>query len=102
MDDGLRRNLTNGATWIRALYMVLFGVAFYVAEFVLIFVAVVQFLFKLFGGSTLARLEAFGAQLAAYMRDVVAFLTFASEEKPFPFAAWPEAETAPRAPAQHP
>jgi len=91
MDEDLKRNLASGSTWIRALYMILFGVIFYVAEFVLIAVAVVQLLAKLFSGNTLGRLDVFGAQLADYMRAVVAFLTFASEAKPFPFAPWPDA-----------
>lgn len=92
MDEDLKRNLSSGPTWVRALYMILFGVIFYVAEFVLIAVAVVQLLAKLFSGATLARLDTFGAQLAEYMRAIVAFLTFASEAKPFPFASWPDAK----------
>ena len=89
-EDLLKRNLTRGSTWLRALYMVLFGVAFYVAEFVLLMVAIVQLIAKLVSGSSLAQLDRFGAQLAIYMRELVAFLTFASEEKPFPLAPWPE------------
>lgn len=91
MDDDLKQNLSSGATWLRVLYMILFGVAFYVAEFVLVVVAVVQLVVKLISGSTLARLDTFGAQLAVYMRELVAFLTFASEAKPFPLAPWPDA-----------
>jgi hypothetical protein len=92
MDDSLKRNLTSGSTWLRAVYMILFGVIFYVVEFVLLVVAVVQFLFKLFTGASLPRIDAFGASLAAFVRDLVAYLTFASDAKPFPFAAWPAQE----------
>ena len=91
MDEDLKQNLKSGSTWLRVIYMVLFGVAFYVAEFVMVVVAVVQLIAKLVSGATLARLDVFGAQLAAYMRDLVAFLTFASEAKPFPLAPWPDA-----------
>jgi hypothetical protein len=92
MDGELKQNLTAGSTWVRVLYMVLFGVAFYVAEFVLIVVVVVQLVAKLIGGKTLAQLDRFGAQLAAYFREVSAFLTYASERRPFPLAPWPDAE----------
>ena len=92
MDDDLKQNLTRGSTWMRVLYMVLFGVAFYVAEIVLVVVALVQLVATLISGATLARLDSFGAQLAAYMRQLVAYLTFASEAKPFPLAPWPDAE----------
>jgi hypothetical protein len=92
MDDDLKQNLTRGSTWTRVLYMVLFGVAFYVAEIVLVVVALVQLVAKLISGATLAQLDRFGAQLAAYMRQLVAYLTFASEARPFPLAPWPDAE----------
>jgi hypothetical protein len=93
-EDLLTRNLTSGPAWLRALYMVLFGVALYLAMWVAIGIAVIQLVAKLISGTSLVRLDAFGAQLAAYMRELVAFLTFASEEKPFPLAPWPEVEPA--------
>jgi Domain of unknown function (DUF4389) len=91
MDDDLKANVSARSTWLRALYMILFGVAFYLAELVLAAVAVVQFLFALFAGHRLEPLAAFGAQLAVWLGQVVSFLTFASEAKPFPFTAWPDA-----------
>jgi hypothetical protein len=92
MDGDLKQNLTAGATWVRVLYMVLFGVAFYIAEFVLVAVVIVQLIAKLFGGSTLAQLDRFGAQLAVYFRELTAFLTYASETRPFPVGPWPDAQ----------
>ncbi len=91
MDDDLKMNLTARQTWLRALFMILFGVAFYIAEIVLGIVAVVQFLSALFSGRPLDRLAGFGAQLAAWIGQVVAYLTFASEARPFPFTPWPDA-----------
>ena len=91
-EDLLKRNLTSGPTWLRALYMVLFGIAFYVAGWFVLAIAIVQLIAKLISGASLMRLDIFGAQLAIYMREMVAYLTFASEEKPFPFAAWPSVE----------
>ncbi len=91
MDDEMKANLTAGETWLRGLYMILFGVAFYVAQFLLGIIAVIQFLFALFSGHPLDRLAAFGAQFAAWIGEIVAFLTFASEARPFPFAPWPDA-----------
>ncbi len=91
MDDDLKTNLTAGQTWLRGLFMLLFGIAFYVGEFLLGVIAVVQFLAALFSGRPLDRLCYFGAQLAAWMGEIVAFLTFASDARPFPFAPWPDA-----------
>lgn len=75
--------------WIRLLHIVLFAVALYVAMMVLAVTAAAQFLFRLVAGEPLAALATFGAGLAAWTREVIAFLTFAAEDKPFPFAPWP-------------
>ncbi len=91
MDDELKTNLTARETWLRGVVMLLFGLAFYVAEAVVFAIALVQFLAALFSGRPLDRLATFGAQLAAWLGEVVAFLTFASEARPFPFAPWPDA-----------
>ena len=34
---------------------------------------------------------AFGGQLAAYAQQMVAYLTYHGEDKPYPFASWPPA-----------
>ena len=91
-EDLLKRNLTSGPTWLRVLYMLLFGAVFYCVGWFVLGIAIIQLIAKLISGASLSRLDAFGAQLAIYLRELVAFLTFASEEKPFPFAAWPSVD----------
>ncbi|HFC92217.1 MAG TPA: DUF4389 domain-containing protein [Leucothrix mucor] len=83
-------NLKNSSTWKRILYMLLFSLAYSVAEFVLMTVAVVQVLIKLFTGEINENLKVLGKQTALYIYDVMLFLTFNTEEKPFPFSAWPD------------
>ena len=91
MAKTLKDHVGDGGTWIRMVYMILFAVIFNLAELVIAAVVVVQFLFKLLTGSENARLSAFGGQLAAYVQQTVAFLTYDSEDKPYPFASWPAA-----------
>lgn len=94
MSVDLRANLTRGSTWIRGLYMLLFAILFNVGELVLAAVAVFQFLAHLITGGVNSRLQGFGDNLAAYLRETAAFLTYSAEHKPFPFGAWPgSAET---------
>jgi hypothetical protein len=77
-------------TWLRFIAMVFFGFAFYIVFALTFFVAAVQFLIKLLTGSVNNQLSWFGASLGAYMKDAISFLTFYSEERPFPFGrAWP-------------
>lgn len=90
MQPELKQRLTATATWIRGLYIVIFAVIFSIAEVVLGAVVVFQFLLTLFTGATNARLRAFGLSLAAFLYQIVAFMTFNSDERPFPFGPWPE------------
>jgi hypothetical protein len=36
-------------------------------------------------------LKDFGKSLGIYLKQIAEFLSYASEEKPFPFSDWPEA-----------
>ncbi|MCK5895869.1 MAG: DUF4389 domain-containing protein [Cocleimonas sp.] len=83
-------NLKDKSTWKRVLYMLLFAFAYSIAEFVLIGIAIVQVLFKLFSGEVNDNLTFLGKQTALYVYDVMLFLTFNTEEMPFPFSAWPD------------
>ncbi|MDP6121478.1 MAG: DUF4389 domain-containing protein [Rhodospirillales bacterium] len=91
MNEAFKSNLTNGQTWMRLVSMILFIVVFNVAELVIAFVVVVQFVIKLFTGEVNAHLAEFGDGLATYFRQMIAFLTFRTEDRPFPFAPWPQA-----------
>ncbi len=82
-------HLTNKNTWKRILYMLLFALAYSVAEFILMAVVIAQALFKLITGDINNNLKILGKQAALYIYDVMLFLTFNTETKPFPFSAWP-------------
>ncbi len=73
----------------RILQMIVLAFAFWVVCWVLGITAVVQLVVRLVNGSANDDLRRFGAGLAHYTAQVVAFQTFASEEVPFPFGDWP-------------
>jgi hypothetical protein len=77
--------------WSRFLYMLLMGVAFQVAVWVLGFVAIVQLAMAAFAGGPNPNLRSFGTGLGRYFGQLARFLTFESEDVPFPFADWPTA-----------
>jgi len=87
----LADNLTARSTWLRLLFMILFMVLWSVSRLVVLAVIVVQFCWVLFSGQTNQRLSAFGLSLAIYSYQIVAYLTFNTEDQPFPFADWPTA-----------
>ena len=90
MDEELKEHLTDESQWLRLLYMVLFVVIFQLVEGVVTIVWVIQFLWVIISGSRNENLLSLGSKLTAYARDILAFLTYCTSVKPFPFADWPE------------
>lgn len=88
-EDDLKRNVKDKDTWLRFIYLVVFGVAFYLSILLTFATSIFQFLAKLFSGSSFEGMSGFGENLATYQAQVTRFLTFASDEKPFPFAPFP-------------
>jgi len=76
--------------WQRGLYMLLFIFLIGVAKFVAFTVVVLQFLFVLFSGSPNAQLLLLGKGLSIYTYQIMLFLTFNSEEHPYPLSDWPQ------------
>lgn len=88
-EEDLKKNVKDKDTWLRFVYLVVFGVAFYLSILLTFAASVFQFLAKLFSGSAFEGLAEFGNNLATYQGQVTRFLTFSSDEKPFPFAPFP-------------
>ncbi len=86
--SGGKRNI-----WMRGLLMLLMSFAFHVSGTVLGIVTVIQFVIVLMSDAPNERLVSFGRSLGAYVQEIVHFLTFATEEVPFPFSEWPAAES---------
>lgn len=83
-------NLRDKDIWLRGLFMLLFAVIYSVARLVLAAVVILQFLIRLIGGNLNPRLLTFGGQLSSYLYEVMRYLTFVSETRPFPFSDWPK------------
>ncbi len=82
-------NIKSRSTWLRLLFMILFIALWSISRVVVFAVVVLQFFWVLISGETNARLAGFGQSLATYTYQIVVYLTFNSEEQPFPFADWP-------------
>ena len=93
MDTTLKSHLTRRETWLRGLFILLFAVIYGIAEVVLWAVVLFQFLATLFTGERNARLLRFGAELSAFLYQVLMFVTFNRDRRPWPFDAWPGSET---------
>lgn len=92
MNNDTKNNLKKTTTWVRGLYMLLFGFLAGLADVVLFGVVIFQFVHKLITGDTNERLHKLGQSIATYAYQIVQFLTFNSEYHPYPFGAWPKGE----------
>jgi len=84
-EQNLTENLTNKATWFRLLLAILFFFVNSVLRLVVGLVFVAQFLFVLVTGERNRRLLDFANVLTDYIYQIVAFITFRADERPFPF-----------------
>ena len=74
--------------WKRLLFIILFGIIFNIVEFVVWVLVVVQFLTKLFTGEVNKQLQLLGTALGAYAGQIIEFLTYYSDDRPYPFRPW--------------
>ncbi len=90
MSGDIKEHVTRRSIWLRLVFMIVLSVAFNVAEVIIFAVVAFQFLASLFTGQPNDRLARFGRNLARYLQQVTVYLTFTTEEKPFPFTPWPD------------
>jgi hypothetical protein len=93
MSDDIVENLTQPSQWLRVLFMIVMVVALYVVGLMLTLVTVGQVVFSLVTGGNNDNLRALGRSLTLYVKQILDFLTYNSEIKPFPFSAYPDAAT---------
>ena len=88
----LEQHVKSKSTWLRLLFMVIYVVLASIATMVLGAVVILGFLVVLFSGESNASLRAAGQGIATYLYELVRFLTYNSDDKPFPFGSdWPSA-----------
>ncbi len=86
----IEENLRSRSTWLRLLFMILFVVLWSLSSMLVLAVVVLQFFWMLITGDTNHRLLVLGRSLATYSYEIVSYLTYSTEEQPFPFSDWPQ------------
>jgi len=93
-DDSTRveEHYKSKSTWLRLVFMFVFYILGSLAALVASVVVVLGFLWVLFTGETNKQLQQVGKGIAAYVHEIICYLTYNSDTKPFPFdAEWPSA-----------
>ncbi len=86
----IEENLKSGATWMRCLFMLISCVLASVAIFAGSVIVVLGFFWVLFTGDVNQQMKEAGQSVATYLYNISRYLTFNTDEKPFPLGgAWP-------------
>ncbi len=87
-------NIKKSSPWIRVLFMLAFAALLYLVLIPVVAVfALAQALFSILGGDSNANLRYVAGVIELYISQIVKFLTYNTEEKPFPFSDLPEIDT---------
>ena len=78
---------------LKILYLILFYLIYRITDLVLLLVLLIQTILNLFSGEPSQSIKEFGKSLGVYLQQISEFLSYASEEKPYPFSDWPDART---------
>jgi hypothetical protein len=85
----IKNNLSVSQNWVRILYMILFLIIHSVAKSIVVLIVVIQAILKLFTSELNGALLGFSKNLNFYIFQTLEFLTYQTEEKPFPFSDFP-------------
>jgi len=83
-------NVKDENTWVRLAFIILFAIAMQISGVILTLTVVVQFLTQLLTGRPNEQVSKFGQNLASFVYQTIRFLTFASDDMPWPFSPWPD------------
>ncbi|GJM17312.1 MAG: hypothetical protein DHS20C13_26390 [Thermodesulfobacteriota bacterium] len=90
----IKENAKNVDVWTRGLFILIYGVIFYFLFFLIWLVVIFQFLMKLITTELNGQLLDFSDSLTKYVSQILLYITFKSEERPFPFSPWPSDDDA--------
>lgn len=99
MSDDYKQNIKDHSTWMRGLYIVLFTIIYSVTEIVIALLVLFQFMFVLLTRQTNDKLLILGQNLSTFIYQILNYVTFNSNDRPFPFSDFPgsKSDTAPTA-----
>ena len=94
MDELKEPRLKRGDHWLRlVIALVYFGLLFYLVRILVGLALIVQFILVAFVGQTNRRLLDFTADLHRFSYHALQFVTWNSDDRPFPFSDWPGPES---------
>lgn len=93
----VKENVRNVDTWMRGLFIIIFAVIFYFLVGIIWLLVIFQFLTKVITGNLNQHLDNFSVGLTEYTLQILNYVTFRSNDRPFPFSPLPGSSSAPSA-----
>ena len=88
-NSSLQERLLSKTVWLRILYVLLFCVVGYICLGLVLLAALVQAVLLLTTGEVNANIHKLTGLMGSYLHQIVLFITFNSDDKPFPFSDFP-------------
>ena len=92
MNTEVGENVKNVDTWLRGLFIIIYGIIFYVLFWIIWLVVIFQFIMKVITAGLNENVMDFSSGLTRYAYQILRYVTFQSEERPWPFSPWPAAD----------
>lgn len=82
--------MENSTSWRRAIYMILFAIIGRFVSAIVICVALFQFIYTIIYKEPNQKLLPFMEKLAVYAKEIIDYLSYTSDEKPWPIGDYPQ------------
>ena len=86
----VKENIQKPYIWTRFIHMIVLFVAFNITELVLYSIIILQFLSTLLTTKRFTNLDKLSSDLSHYAKNIMLYLSFNHDNRPFPFAEWTE------------
>lgn len=88
MSEQINENLKKISTWKRIIFMLIYAVIDSMVKLLIWLIVLLQTGSMLFTGAINPNVLGFGRSLSTYHYHILLFLTFNTEQLPFPFSDW--------------
>ncbi len=89
MNEEIKQRLQKKEIWQRGFYVILFMCIYGFSNFLIVSIFFFQYVTLILTGQTNLLLLGFSKNLGAYIHQIITFLSFNSDQRPFPFSEWP-------------
>ena len=82
-------NLRKPSPWVRIFFMIAYSIVIWVIALVILVIMIAQIIFSFTTGSPNNNLQDFSKAIVSYILQILKYLLYSSEDKPFPFSNFP-------------